>query len=105
MTTAFDARKEELAEHLRKAVIVQRTRDSVVMLRDELERARKKFPQGLHLVPALMEEIGELARELLQKGNTEHARKEAIQVACVAMRIASEGCPEFDNLDDEARQL
>lgn len=81
------------------------TAGAMIDLRAELARARAKFPRGEHLVPALMEEIGELARELLQKGNTQHAYKEAIQVACVAIRIASEGCPEFENLDEEARQL
>lgn len=70
----------------------------------ELDRARRKFPAATHLVPALMEECGELARELLQNGNTEHARKEALQVACVAMRIATEGAREFDALTEEERQ-
>jgi hypothetical protein len=48
-----------------------------------------------------MEEVGELAQALLQGGDW---RKEAIQVACVAVRIIEERCPEFDNLDPEQRQ-
>lgn len=70
----------------------------------EMRRARGKFPSATHLVAALMEECGELARELLQNGNTPHARSEAIQVACVAMRIATEGAIEFDKLTEEERQ-
>lgn len=73
-------------------------------LNDELRRARAKFPGTALLTVALVEEVGELARELLQNGNTEHARKEAIQVACVAMRIATEGDATFNDLTDEQRQ-
>lgn len=70
----------------------------------EMKRARRKFPGNALLVVALAEEVGELARELLQNGNTAHARKEAIQVACVAMRIATEGDATFNNLTAEQRQ-
>lgn len=80
------------------------TSRALVDLEVELVRAREKFPDNRHLVAALMEECGELAQELLQNGNTADARKEAIQVACVALRIATETSPEFEQLDDEARQ-
>ncbi len=70
----------------------------------EVRRARAKFPSGKDLIPALMEECGELARELLQNGNTPHARVEAIQVAATAMRIATEGAVEFNNMTEEQRQ-
>ena len=70
----------------------------------EVARAEMKFPSGRNLLAALMEECGELARELLQNGNTDHARAEACQVAAVAFRIALEGAKEFDNLSEEERQ-
>ncbi len=70
----------------------------------EMARARGKFPGNRHLLAALMEECGELAKELLQNGNTVNAYKEALQVACVAMRIATETAPEFDTLTEKERQ-
>ena len=64
-------------------------------LRAELDRARAKFPKNDHLFAALGEEVGELARELLENGARERIRAEAIQVACVALRIADEGDGDF----------
>lgn len=64
-------------------------------LRAELSRARAKFPKNDHLFAALGEEVGELARELLEAGGRRRVREEAIQVACVALRIAEEGDGDF----------
>lgn len=62
----------------------------------ELERARKKFPEQ-HIwitLAALTEEVGELNQAILQFENEPHKgrtydqiRKEAVQVACMAMRV------------------
>ena len=68
---------------------------TILALRAELERAREKFPQNDHLFAALGEEVGELARELLEGGPRGRIREEAIQVACVAIRIAEEGDGDF----------
>lgn len=76
----------------------------LVELENEIGRARAKFPGNNHLLAALTEEVGELAKELLQHGNTADARKEAIQVACIAMRIATEGAKEFDTLTEQERK-
>lgn len=64
----------------------------------ELGRARDKFPNPEHMMNALTEEVGELAKALLQinyepaKGKThEDVYEEAIQVAAMAIRVASEG--------------
>lgn len=94
---------------LRKLSEKQRRREyatdhATADLRCELTRARRKFPDPEHLLPALMEEVGELAQSLLQEGNSKHTYKEAIQVACVALRIAVEKCPEFDNLPARIRK-
>lgn len=62
-------------------------------LSEEVCRARGKFPDNKHLLAALMEEVGELAKDLLE--NKEGFRIEAIQVACVALRIAEEGDGDF----------
>jgi NTP pyrophosphatase (non-canonical NTP hydrolase) len=62
----------------------------------ELEKARAKFPtQDVWVtLAALTEEVGELNQAVLQfehepkKGRTyDQIRKEAVQVACMAMRV------------------
>jgi hypothetical protein len=58
-------------------------------LAQEIARCRKKFPGNRFLLAALVEEVGELA-EALFAGSDEEIRKEALQVACVALRIYEE---------------
>lgn len=70
----------------------------------EVTRARTKFPGGRYLLAALTEEVGELAQALLQGKPKDEIEKEAIQVACVAIRIIEEGCPEFADLSAEERK-
>lgn len=65
--------------------------ESLKPLAAELLRARRKFPSNQYMFAALAEEIGEMAEAWLQEGDTPHARQEALQVACVAMRIFTEG--------------
>jgi len=64
----------------------------------ELVKARDKFPGTKWMLAALTEEVGELAQALLhlnqepEKGDThEDVYQEAIQVAVMAIRIATEG--------------
>lgn len=61
----------------------------------ELFNARKKFPSSDHSVLALCEESGELARAVLNhkygEGNLSEVRKEAVQVAAMAIRVIMEG--------------
>lgn len=64
-------------------------------LANEIERARKKFPGTGHLFTALVEEVGELAKALLEEGNSAQSIEEAIQVACVAWRIVEEDDADF----------
>lgn len=61
----------------------------------ELRRARAKFPENAKLLAALFEEGGELAQALLQGKPQSEIRKEAVQVACVAIRIITEGDADF----------
>jgi NTP pyrophosphatase (non-canonical NTP hydrolase) len=71
-------------------------------VKTEIGRAREKFPKSTDLLPALVEEVGELSQALLQqkhepnkdKGSVD-IYKEAIQVACAALRLATEGEPNF----------
>lgn len=62
----------------------------------EVERARKKFPGDNLTLAALTEEVGELAQAALHIREGKHADwervwKEAVQVAVMAMRMATEG--------------
>ena len=62
----------------------------------EIRRATDKFPHNHHLSAALMEEVGELSKALLENEGPGRIREEAIHVACVAARIAIEGDGDFD---------
>lgn len=68
---------------------------TIAALTAELKRARAKFPANAKLTVALMEEVGELAQALLQGKAKDEIVKEALQVACVAVRIAEEGDSDF----------
>ena len=59
-------------------------------LKAELQRARQLHPDNQVLYTALGEEVGELAKALLEE-EPERIYAEAVQVACVACRIATEG--------------
>lgn len=68
--------------------------DTLDKIYDELGHARQKFPDNTHLTVALMEEVGEMAKEILE-GHWDRARYEASQVAAVAIRIIEEGDGDF----------
>jgi len=61
----------------------------------EVCRARTKFPGNAHLMTALMEEVGELAKAFLDGRPMDEIQMEAIQIACVAIRICEEGDDDF----------
>ncbi|WP_374327930.1 hypothetical protein [Paracoccus pantotrophus] len=79
----------------------------------ELTRAREKFPGKNVTFAALIEEVGELATAVFEEG-ADRVRKEAVQVAVMAMRMILDGdhCFEpwraekgLDPLDPELRAL
>lgn len=61
----------------------------------ELDRARAKHPGNAKLLAALGEEYGELCAAMLQDLPREKIVHEALQVACVAIRIIEEGDSDF----------
>ena len=65
---------------------------TIADLMQEITRARTKFPGNRFLLTALVEEVGELA-EAMEHGTREEVYKEALQCACVAIRIAEESDP------------
>lgn len=75
-------------------VVRETMEDTFDKIRAELVHARTKFPYATHLTVALMGEVGELAKDILE-GNWELARVEAAQVAAVAIRIIEEGDHDF----------
>jgi hypothetical protein len=76
---------------------------TIEKLSAEIELARAKFPNNEHMLAALVEEVGELAQALLQKKPTSEVRAEALQVACVALRIYEEGDASFDGWQGESK--
>lgn len=61
----------------------------------ELTRARTKFPGPNVTFAALVEEVGELATALFEEPR-ERVRKEAVQVAVMAMRVVLDGDATMD---------
>jgi hypothetical protein len=61
----------------------------------ELSRARAKFPGKNVTFAALVEEVGELAKATFEE-SAARVRKEAVQVAVMAMRMVLDGDHCFD---------
>ena len=57
---------------------------------DEVDRARAKFFSSDGCMTALTEEVGELAKAMLDESQS-RIREEAVQVAAMALRVAIEG--------------
>lgn len=66
----------------------------------ELVRARAKFPGKNVTFAALVEEVGELATATFSEPR-DNVRKEAVQVAVMAMRMVLDGDHTFDAWRDE----
>lgn len=67
----------------------------MVEIMAELSRARAKFPGKNVTFAALVEEVGELATATLAESR-DRVRKEAVQVAVMAMRMVLDGDHTFD---------
>jgi len=83
------------------------------MVRGELAAARASFPKTTHMLPALMEEVGELAQAMIDNDRdgsqtVQQVLREAVQVACMAVRLATESdenfAYEFPVIAQEQRQ-
>lgn len=69
----------------------------VELIDNELAHAKRKFPDPDGLVAALMEEVGELAKAMLEEPVV-NVEAEAVQVAALAIRIAQQGDPTLSNI-------
>lgn len=65
-------------------------RELVVDILAELKRARAKFPGPDATFAAMVEEAGEVATAMMEEP-VENVRKEAIQLAVMAIRIVLDG--------------
>lgn len=74
--------------------------ESLLALANEVRAGREKFPGTRFMLAAATEELGEVARALLQKQGKERVRKEALQLAATAMRIYEEGDASFADITD-----
>lgn len=77
--------------------------ETLLKIENELKRARTKFPSNAHLLAALTEETGEVAKALLEN-QPRNTVKEAIQTAVVAIRIAEEGDSDFPKNPSQSAQ-
>ncbi len=77
--------------------------DFLLCVNEEVFRARKKFPSSDGSTTALREEVRELAKALLDEPWA-NVINEAIQVACMAARVALEGDPTFAKLRASRRK-
>lgn len=71
-----------------------------IMIRNEVNAARDKFPKTTHMLAALVEEVGELSQAMVehdraQGTSVQEVLREAVQVAAMAVRIAVEGDDNF----------
>lgn len=80
------------------------TGTTLANLQAEVQRARVKFPSSSRMLAAATEELGEVARALLQRQGAERVRAEALQLAVTALRLYEEGDPSFDDVTDEEAQ-
>jgi len=97
--------------HLRMPTIVARFFNDVA---DEVARARAKFPDNKHMMGAFHEEVGEVAKAMLERDYQsagehlypdlesphnlsldEEVYKECVQAAAMALRVATEGDPDY----------
>ncbi len=90
-----DPAEESALDDLMSAVPGKAEAELLTQIVRELDRARTKFPGDNVTTLALVEEVGELAQATFEKSRAE-VRKEAIQVACMAMRVILDGDATLD---------
>lgn len=66
----------------------------------EWKHAVAKYPEPNKNLAALIEEVGEVARALLENAPREQLYNECVQVATMALRISQESCPYTNQNQD-----
>jgi hypothetical protein len=70
---------------------VLRDESELAQLARNLDRARKKYPNAPMMIEAICEEAGELARSIAMMASIPPGNPEALDLACVALRLYTEG--------------
>lgn len=94
MNAAERARADAILESISAEILEVYTVKFMAKVREELKRARGKFPSPQCSFVALTEEVGELAKALLDEP-VDRIEAEAIQVAVMAIRVGTEGDPSI----------
>lgn len=81
--------EEEVKPLLRSELGPGPSASSLLALSELMQQGRARFPTNYMLLEALQEEVGELADDIL--AGEASFREEALDVACIAMRIYEEG--------------
>lgn len=84
-------------EEMKKPIIDFEVESIFRKIKDELKNARTKFPGDSVTMIALVEEVGELAKALMDEPSI-NIEKEAIQVAVMAIRVAIDGDSSINEL-------
>ena len=87
-----DARRRDQAKPAAQVTVEESLCDDILA---ELARARSKFPGKNVTFAALVEEVGELATATFEE-SADRVRKEAVQVAVMAMRMILDGDLTFE---------
>lgn len=78
-----------------RAGAVYARQGTLSLVEEEVRRSRQKFPGNEHMLAALVEEVGEVARALLESKPRSDVVSEAVQVAATAVRLIEEGDADF----------
>jgi hypothetical protein len=94
---SFDNEKSQTLEMTKGSLLMQVLPDQEFLKRvaREVESARTQFPEASLTLAALTEEVGELAKALLEEPSY-RVYREAVQVAAMALRVAVEGDRTLD---------
>lgn len=82
-------------------LLPEQTGKALVMVEEEIKLHRLAFPGNEHLLAALVTKVGTLANTLLMGKAAvwrieQEIEQEACHVACVAVRIMTEGDADFE---------
>ena len=96
----------------RMAICLAKFMNDVV---EEVDRAREKFPSNKHMIGAFHEEVGEVAKAMLERDYCDgelvtleldqEVYTECVQAAAMACRLALEGDPDYQYQNPHYREM
>lgn len=87
-------------DYLARERLTSRDGQMMVAIRNEIRQARAEFPHNHYMLPVLVEEMGRLAKAIVEHSlgkevTTAEVFQEAVQVAVMTIRLATEGDADF----------